>query len=497
MVEIPDWALKYKTKRTAINCVNGNFYLYKISSKWDPTKKRAKKITECYLGKITSEGVVPAKHKRTTVSLKNVTIKEFGASALVNYLSQKFQAKLKKVYSDDCSSIFAIAAMRFMHNSPIKNMGHHFEHSYLSTLLKDVNMSTKYISAMIEKLGADREKMVLFMRQLPQIPSENLIVDMTHIFSASENINWLSIGHNAHGQFHSQLNMLLFFSNDRMTPIYFRLLPGAIRDVSAIKETLVESKINSAIFVGDKGFQSENNEECFKNHGLKYILPMKRNNSLIDYDVMKESDRKKFDGFFFFQKRHIWYKEKKLNDEKKIALFFDQHLRVDEENSFLERLSKIPELQKEEKENQIKDFYEKQYCLGTICIATNTKLNADKIYHYLKARVNIEIAFDTFKNILEADKTYMRSTEQMYGWTFINFLSLIMYYQIYGILVTKLIKKEAMITHYSPKDILMHFSKVYTVKVSDEESISEIPKKTRILREMMDLDENLLLKLRS
>jgi hypothetical protein len=308
MEKLPDWALKYKIKGTAINRVNKNFYLYKISSKWDPKKKRAQKITEGYLGKITPDGVLPAKHKRAAVGAKNATIKEFGASALVNNLSEELQNKLKKIYPEDWSAIFAIASQRFMHNSPIKNMEHHFEHSYMSDIVKDVDMSPKSISAMIEKIGADREKMVLFMRELPRTPSENLIVDITHIFSASENIEWLSIAHNAYDQFHNQLNMLLFFSNDRMKPIYFRLLPGAIRDVSAIKETLIESKISHAIFVGDKGFQSDNNEKCFDDQGLEYILPMKRNNSLIDYEVMKEADRKKFDDFFFFQKRHVWYK---------------------------------------------------------------------------------------------------------------------------------------------------------------------------------------------
>ena len=107
----------------------------------------------------------------------------------------------------------------------------------------------------------------------------------------------------------------------------------------------------------------------------------------------------------------------------------------------------------------------------------------------MKARANIEIAFDTFKNILEADKTYMRTNEHMYGWMFVNFIALQMYYLIYGILTSK-----ELLSHYSPKDILMHFSKVYKVRVADRETISEIPKTTRLLAEKMGFELDLLRK---
>jgi len=45
--------------------------------------------------------------------------------------------------------------------------------------------------------------------------------------------------------------------------------------------------------------------------------------------------------------------------------------------------------------------------------------------------------FDTFKNILEADKTYMQNDAKLYGWMFINFIALQMYYTLYGILLKK------------------------------------------------------------
>ncbi|HEY9206201.1 MAG TPA: IS1634 family transposase, partial [Candidatus Methanoperedens sp.] len=46
----PDWVLKHKTKGTEIRKLGKYYYLYKIRSEYDKEKKRAKKITEKFLG---------------------------------------------------------------------------------------------------------------------------------------------------------------------------------------------------------------------------------------------------------------------------------------------------------------------------------------------------------------------------------------------------------------------------------------------------------------
>ena len=55
MATHPEWATKYKRKGTELRYLNGRYYLYQVTSKWDPEKKRSKKITGKLLGKITKE----------------------------------------------------------------------------------------------------------------------------------------------------------------------------------------------------------------------------------------------------------------------------------------------------------------------------------------------------------------------------------------------------------------------------------------------------------
>ncbi len=46
----PDWVLEHRRKGTEVRKIGDNFYLYKVTSVWDKEKKRAKKITEKFIG---------------------------------------------------------------------------------------------------------------------------------------------------------------------------------------------------------------------------------------------------------------------------------------------------------------------------------------------------------------------------------------------------------------------------------------------------------------
>jgi transposase len=58
-------------------------------------------------------------------------------------------------------------------------------------------------------------------------------------------------------------------------------------------------------------------------------------------------------------------------------------------------------------------------------VSSDLDKSGERIYNLLKSRVEIEIMFDAFKNVLNADMTYMRDDYQMEGGTFINFIALV------------------------------------------------------------------------
>ncbi len=90
--------------------------------------------------------------------------------------------------------------------------------------------------------------------------------------------------------------------------------------------------------------------------------------------------------------------------------------------------------------------------------------------------------FDVYKNLLQADRTYMRSDKGMEAFVFINYLSLVYYYKIYKILL-----KGELLDKYSVNDFLLHLSRIRRVKVGGRWIELEIPKQTRKLIEKVKL----------
>ncbi len=232
-----------------------------------------------------------------------------------------------------------------------------------------------------------------------------------------------------------------------MQPIFYRLVPGSIRDVSSLLLSMEESKVKDIILVGDKGFYSADNAKELETKKIRYILPLKRNSQFIDYSPLKQAGRKQFDGHFLFENRVIWHYERVL-DGKRIVTFLDNFLKVEEERDFLIRVN--------EGKLKIEEFHENDSKFGTISIITGLDLSPQKIFELLKSRVEIEVTFDTFKNVLNADRSYMRDDSAMEGWMFVNFVALLLYYKVYGLLLSRDI-----LSRCSPKDVILHLSRVF------------------------------------
>ena len=119
-------------------------------------------------------------------------------------------------------------------------------------------------------------------------------------------------------------------------------------------------------------------------------------------------------------------------------------------------------------------YIAKQMKFGTISMITNIiTLSPRQIYENYKSRMEIETLFDSYKNLIKADRTYMQSDQAMEAWMFINHLSMIMYYNIYNKL-----KNKNMLTRISPADILMRLSRVNKIRINKSWITSEINAKT-------------------
>jgi len=206
-------------------------------------------------------------------------------------------------------------------------------------------------------------------------------------------------------------------------------------------------------------------------------LPLKRNSTYLDYNYI-DNNKATMDGFFKYKKRYIWYKQKNIENNRRIIIFLDDQLRINEEQDYLDRIEKKCENYNRE------EFQKHQPRMGTISTIDNLKDKAPKeVYYTYKSRCEIEQLFDIFKNELEADSTYMHSTESLKGWMFVNHLALTSYYRVY-----KMLKEVDILDKYSVDDILLQLEHIFAVKVEECWKLSTVSQKTIKLFKQLNIN---------
>ena len=469
MKDAPEWAKAHKVPGTELRLLGGKYRLYKITSKWNPDKKRAQKVTLNFLGTITEqEGLIRPKVEQIKDSLSEISVLEYGAHALVDALAAEIKAHLERYFPEFWRQIWVAAQMRFIHQSPIKNWAYHYERSYLTQSIP-VRLNQKSCGVFLRKLGCDRDRIVRFLRELSGNEDEHILIDTTHVTSESEQIDITKKGYNSSLHFQSQINLLYIFSADKKAPLYYRMLPGNIREISAMRLSVEESGLKNVTLIGDKGFYSKANVEALVAAKLRYILPLRRNNSLVNYSLIESGDKRKLDGHFLFNKRPIWHS--KLSTD--VTLFLDEHLKLQESTDYLSRINEGCDGYSTE------EFHKRQHQFGTIAMSSNIpEISPQDMYLKYKARGAIEQAFDSYKNLLDADTTYMHGTEQMEAWSFINFLALLFYYKAYNALLS-----ANLLDKFSVRDLILRAKEAKKLHILGQWKPAEVSLKTRSLFE--------------
>ena len=469
----PEWVEKQRRAGTNINCIRGKYYLYEVSSVWNKEKGRAQKKTGKYLGRITEEGLIPPREKKPSAVL-SIATREYGASSVLCKMGEKTLEHLKDVFPEDANTIFALAVLRVIERCPFKRAEFLYERSYLSEALGPLALSPAKLTAFLQAFGLKREQQVGFMKEY-LTDSRYILFDGTNIISDSQSMEINRLGYNSHRQYDPQINLMYAFSTESHRPGYYRLLPGNIRDVSAFQRSVEELGLSNTVIIADKGFGSDKNFELLEASGLKYIIPLRRNNGHCDREKLKSGNKSSFDGYFLFNGRAIWYYTY-LQDGRRYMMFLDETLKAKEERDYLQNLEAGKENFSDE------DFLEKQYSFGTIAFHTNLMDTPKEIYCLYKTRCEIEQSFDFLKNLLDQDHTYLQDKYAVESWAFINHISLMLVYEIYSCL-----KAADLLGKYSVHDFIVHLKYIQRIKINNSWVTGEISGKTQKLLNALDI----------
>ncbi len=292
--------------------------------------------------------------------------------------------------------------------------------------------------------------------------SSKLALDLSSIFSRSENINMAQKGHNADHEYMPQINMAMVFDLDQYRPVFLESLDGSVRDVKSLRNVLEEISFHG-ILLQDRGFASYDIAELMSSE-MKFIMPLRRNSDLIDYGMrLISSFMYRGQGILCGFSNHDGYR---------IYMFQDQSLMAKESNNFISLIS-----QGKRKQRQ---YDEASAMFGKISILSNIRDGPRSIYMMYKHRKEIEQALDIMKSELENDKSYLRDDDSISGYVFVSFLSLYPYYSIFVP-----IRAADLTDRVSVRDALLRFSRVCEITDGKRSIVPEIPASSAKLDEQL------------
>jgi transposase len=444
-------------------------YVYYSTTHWDKSQNKAIKTSK-YKGRLDPvRGLIEAheddqKVKATRpTEVKSVT--EYGNALLLQKAMNDLKPLLIEGFPNNWMEIYSLAMLRVNGNVPLKRAESAWQKLYNVESITP-NLKSQNLSKLMQDVGSNRKgQHIIFKGLLDQ--SEQLVYDLSYMFSRSVSIRQAEKGYNKDKIQLPQINIVLLCNADTGLPTMIRSLPGSVKDIATLKNSLVEFDIHDKMLILDRGFFSEEVFTDLNKLGISYLIPARRNSHYY-------GTRIHLNGHFRYHKRLIRCGSRKC-DDKYLYLFEDQDLLHEERNTIYDKLDR-GELDKNQFDKSLKNA-------GRILILSNRKMSEQEAYEFYKKRDTVEKLFDTYKSTLYADRLYLHSDESVFGHVFIAFLSLYAYCKIESFLKKTKLNKEM-----TPKDLLFEFSKIYHIDFGEDSAVTEIPKKVRDLDTRLGLN---------
>jgi transposase len=202
------------------------------------------------------------------------------------------------------------------------------------------------------------------------------------------------------------VNIALFCSLETGLPTMIRTIPGSVRDIKSLYNSIIEAKKEGGTIILDRGFFSEDAIRFLLEEKMNFILPTKRNSRLYETRIH-------LNDHLFIKKKRLIRCGKRNYEGIFLYLFEDQHLMLEENTTLYEKLDegKIDKL----------ELGEAQKRAGRILIVSNLDIEEKDIFLQYKSRDRIKKLFDTYKSALQADTLYLQDTKSVFGHIFISF----------------------------------------------------------------------------
>jgi hypothetical protein len=411
-------------------------YLKWATTEWDPGSKKRRKVSE-YRGVLSPDGTVtPPTPRMPRVTV--VDVLDEGRPKLMAKAAEGLIGPLKTAFPDIYGELLALAFCRCVGRGPINKFARTWS-SFDDVLGLRPKRNPGTLAKVLELAGGSEHRRNMFFNGLPKHGSV-MAVDMSVCFSRSEGAFIVKKGYNRFRMTATQFNLALICDTERGMPEAMRTVAGNIREGS-VKGMLEEFDIKEGtVLVMDRGYFSKDIMDAVTDNDNEFVIAARRNCTA--YDTVSTE----WTGMFRWSDRAVMASKGTWNGFRAYR-FEDQSLKNDE----------LWDAMKARDEKGIEPKCPAK--AGHLILISSLDTDPEDIYRMYKYRDMIEKCFDTAKNVLDADRTYMHDDLRIMGHNLVTFISLYITMRIYGWL-----EDAGLLTRHSVSDVLDIYGSVRSIR---------------------------------
>ena len=481
-----------------VQVINGVPRVYEDYPYWDSEKKQCRH-RRTYIGRLDEHGAfVPNKSylagqaQAAEDAVKSADRRFYGAGYLLDHIGNVtgVEADIARSFPSIKDQIISLAYFLVQEG---ESAVYRFPRWMLSHWHRLTHaLGSQDISRLFGSIG-EEAKLDFFRRQAKRrLEREYLAYDTTSISSYSELIKQVKYGYNKDGERLPQINLAMVFGEKSGLPVYYRLLPGNISDVSTLENMIADAaflEFAKVKLVWDMGFFSAKNVNALYHAHYKFIGALRPDttlargsveavrdrlvhyaNYLEDDDVYCISTMTTWDYVWNTRngreergKRrlyvHVYYNEQRAAAERSQFNHDLRELKTAVQNgkatdAQMERAQRLLTFKSTPVRGTKVDYNDeaiKQHTrdFGYFVLLSNEMKEGDKVLECYRNKDLVEKTFNNLKNRLDFKRTLVSSVENLEGKLFVEFVAL-----IYIAYMHKVMKSRNLYRNYSIQSLL-------------------------------------------
>ena len=499
--------------------IGGKTYVYEAEAIWNSEKKRSEQ-KRVYIGtKNENDEFIPNKKYHELYGYNSndkqpalvIKVLDYGTTYLFEQIGEQtgLTGVLQECFPDKWQEMLACAWHSISEHEAMYLCEQWAETTHLPEGLK---LSSQRLSELIKSF--DENSRMNFYRKWAALRTEKeyLALDITSVSSYSEMIQYMEYGYNRDKEDLPQINMALIFGEKSRLPVYSRVYPGSIKDVSTLRgmsELLKELNLKSMHYVMDKGFYKEQTIKHLLKERIRFAISVPFTTSLATDAVLDYGDNITNPANAIEVNKHLYYAQtiiQKINQHRVyIHIYFDPERKAAEQIVFLNKIIKMEGDFIDDKISENDPLFRKYFTLrktktgfnihrneaainkhlvnsGYLVIMTNDSKDSRYVLQVYRTKDCVEKAFQNIKNDLDMKRLRIHSDEAMQGRIFITFIALIISSYI------RYIMKEAdLYKKFTFSTLIKELKKLKVIRLSNKKNLmTELTHSQKIIYKAFD-----------